>query len=105
MFPIALSVPLLILLALGAGAKPIVIRKAPVTLSFARKLNITGSNDLVLKDQARAKSLLVSQNGTGTPGVVASLTVTNVGVNYQTVVGIGNPATYCGSLYLGLSLP
>ncbi|KAH9964274.1 aspartic peptidase A1 [Russula dissimulans] len=97
MFPIAPSV-LLILLALSVRAKPIVIRQAPVTLSFARKLNITGSNDLVLKDQARAKSLLVSQNGTGTPDAVVNLTVTNVAVNYHTVVGIGNPATYCGSL-------
>jgi len=93
MFPISPSVLLLILLALAIGAKPIVIRQAPVTLSFARKFDLTGSNDLVTTDQARAKSFLASQNGTGTPGTVVNLTVTNVAVNYQTVVGIGNPAT------------
>jgi hypothetical protein len=44
------------LLADGVAANPIVVHKAPVSLSFARHLNITGAYDVVQKDQARAKT-------------------------------------------------
>ena len=98
MFPTA-SLTAFLFLAVSVAANPIVVRKAPVSLAFARQLNITGAYDVVHKDQARAKNLLAVGNakvsGTLSPDAVASVGVTNVGVVYQASVGVGSPATDC----------
>ena len=48
----------LCLLASSTWAKPTnVVRKSPVTLPFARRMNVTGSRDILNMDVARAKSL------------------------------------------------
>ncbi|KAI9462931.1 acid protease [Russula earlei] len=85
---------LLALLALSVAANPIVIRHSPVSLSFTRQLNVTGSNDLVLKDHARARGLAANPNGSGIPDAAVSLDVSNSALNYRLSVGIGNPATF-----------
>ncbi|KAI9452797.1 aspartic peptidase A1 [Lactarius psammicola] len=96
MFPTA-SLTAFLLLAVSVAANPIVVRKPPVSLPFARHLNITGAHDLIQKDQARAKNLVsiskAKQSGTLSPGAVISVGVTNVGVVYEASVGIGNPPT------------
>ncbi len=98
MFPTA-SLTAFLLLAVSVAANPIVVRKPPVSLSFARHLNVTGAHDLVQKDQARAKNLVsvskAKQSGTLSPGAVVSVGVTNVGVVYEASVGVGNPPTNC----------
>ena len=98
MFPTA-SLTAFLILAVSVAANPIVARKAPVMLPFARQLNITGAQDVVLKDQARAKTLVSATNakesGTLSPDAVGSVGVTNVGVVYQAGVGVGSPATNC----------
>ncbi|KAI0257081.1 aspartic peptidase A1 [Lactifluus subvellereus] len=98
MFPTAsLTAFNFLLLAVGIAADPIVIRQAPVSLPFARHLNATGSNDLVRKDQARAKNLVAvceaKESGALGPDAIVSVGVTNIGVIYQANVGVGNPAT------------
>ena len=98
MFPAA-SLTAFLFLAVSVAANPIVVRKAPVTLPFARQLNITGAHDVVLKDQARAKNLIsgtkARESGTLSPDAVGSVGVTNVGVVYEASVGVGSPATNC----------
>jgi hypothetical protein len=98
MFPTA-SLTAFLFLALSVAANPIVVRKAPVSLSFARHLNITGAHDVVQKDQARAKNLVsigkAKESGTLSADAVVSVGVTNVGVVYQASVGVGSPATDC----------
>ena len=98
MFPTA-SLIAFLFLAVSVAANPIVVRKAPVTLPFARQLSITGAQDIVLKDQARAKTLVsvtkAKESGTLSPDAVGSVGVTNVGVVYQAGVGVGSPATNC----------
>ena len=98
MFPTA-SLTAFLLLAVSVAANPIVVRKPPVSLSFARQLNVTGAHDLVKKDQARAKNLIsvgnAKQSGTLSPSAVVSVGVTNVGVVYEASVGVGNPPTSC----------
>ncbi|KAI9452783.1 aspartic peptidase A1 [Lactarius psammicola] len=96
MFPTA-SLTAFLLLAVSVAANPIVVRKPPVSLSFARHLNITGAHDLIQKDQARAKNLVsiskAKQSGTLSPSAVVSVGVTNVAVVYQASVGVGSPPT------------
>ena len=93
------SLTTFLLLVVSAVANPIVVRNAPVTLPFARHLNITGAHDLVKKDQARAKHILsignAKQSGTLSPDAVVSVGITNVGVVYEISVGIGSPPTTC----------
>ena len=105
MFPTT-SLTALFLLAVGVVANhidPIVFRIPPVTLSFARHLNITGAYDVVQKDQARAKNLVsvsrAKESGTLSADKAVSVGVTNVGVIYQASVGVGNPPTDCARRY------
>ena len=94
-----------LLLAVCIAAEPIVIRQAPVSLAFVRHLNVTGPGDLVRKDQARAKNLVIvgrakqsaKQSGSPSPRAVVGVPVTNNGVSYQAEVGVGNPPTSCES--------
>ncbi|KAI9460631.1 aspartic peptidase A1 [Lactarius psammicola] len=96
MFP-TVTLTAFLLLVVSVAANPIVVRKPPVSLSFARHLNITGTHDLIKKDQARAKNLVsiskAKQSGTLSSAAVVSVGVTNVAVVYQASVGVGNPAT------------
>ncbi|KAN0128880.1 Aspartic peptidase domain containing protein [Lactarius tabidus] len=93
MFPTA-SLTAFLFLAVSVAANPIVVRKAPISLPFARHLNITGAQDVVLKDQARAKDLIsTSKASAASPDAVGSVGVTNVGVVYEASVGVGSPPT------------
>jgi hypothetical protein len=90
-----------LLFAVGIAANSVVIRQGPVSLPLARHINVTGPNDLVQKDRARAQNLVANiQAKAGVargPGTVVSVGVTNVGVTYEVTVGVGNPATNCKS--------
>ncbi|KAI0253242.1 aspartic protease [Lactifluus subvellereus] len=81
-----------LLLAVGIAAEPIVIHRAPVSLPLARRLNVTGSHDLVRKDQARAKNL-VKVGKARQSGADVSVEATNTGTHYEADVGIGSPPT------------
>ncbi len=98
MFPTA-SLTAFLCLAFSVAATPVVVDKKPVSLSFARHLNVTGAHDLVQKNQARAKKLVsiskAKQSGTLSPGAVVSVGVTNVAEVYTASVGVGSPATNC----------
>ena len=98
MFP-TVSLTAFLLLVVGVAANPIVVRKPPVSLSFARRLNVTGTRDLVQKDQARAKNFVsignAKQSGTLSPDAVVSVGVTNVAAVYEASVGVGSPPTSC----------
>jgi cathepsin E len=90
-----------LLFAVGVAANSVVIRQGPVTLPLARRVNVTGPNDLVQKDRARAKHIIANAQakalGAHGSGTVVSAGVTNTGIRYEASVGIGNPATYCKS--------
>ncbi|KAH9036481.1 aspartic peptidase A1 [Lactarius pseudohatsudake] len=91
MFPTA-PLTAVLLLIVSVAANPIVVRKASVSLPFARRLNITGAHDLIQKDQTRARNMFNSNKSkrSGTPGSVG---ITNVAVVYEASVGIGAPPT------------
>ncbi|KAH9979453.1 aspartic peptidase domain-containing protein [Lactifluus volemus] len=75
-----------LLFAVGIAANSVVIRQGPVSLPLARHINITGSNDLVQKDRARAKNLVANIQaieGRDSPGTVVSVGVTSVGIRYE----------------------
>ncbi len=93
MFPTA-PLTAVLLLVVSVAANPIVVRKAPVSLPFARHLNITGTHDLIRKDQARARNMFAASKAkrSGSPGDVG---ITNFGVVYGANVGIGSPPTSC----------
>jgi cathepsin E len=97
----SLTVLRFLVLAVGIAANPVVIHQAPVSLALARRLNVTGSKDLIRKDQARAKHLVAicqaKENGSPSPGAIVSVDTTNVGVIYEAQVGVGSPATSCES--------
>ncbi|SRR6266404_1092194 len=98
MFPTA-SLTAFLCLAFSVAATPVVVDKPPVSLSFARHLNVTGAHDLVQKDQARAKKFVsiskAKQSGTLSPGAVVSIPATNIAVVYVVTIAIGNPPTNC----------
>lgn len=89
----------LILIVSSVTANPIVIRKSPVSLSIARHFNITGSHDLVKKDQARAKDILLfgkaKRIATFSDDPGASVGMTNQATYYVSSIGVGNPPTSC----------
>lgn len=91
MFPTVLLTAVLLLIV-SVAANPIVVLKAPVSLPFARCLNVTGAHDLIRKNQARARNLFAVSNAKrgGSPGNVG---ITNVAVVYEAGVGIGVPPT------------
>ena len=90
------TVPLItvLLLILSVAANPIVVRKPSVSLPLTRRLNITGTHDLIQKDQARARNMFAVSKAkrSGSPGNVG---ITNVAIAYTAVVGIGTPPTDC----------
>ncbi|CDO77369.1 hypothetical protein BN946_scf184787.g18 [Trametes cinnabarina] len=95
--------PLVVLsVAAAAAAKPVVVRKSPVTLPIARRLNVTSAPELLKIDQARAKVLkeqgLARGKGAGSlrkaaQDAIFNLPVTNGAVDYTASVGIGTPPT------------
>ncbi|KAI9450023.1 aspartic peptidase A1 [Lactarius psammicola] len=90
MFPTA-PVMAVLLLVVSVAANSIVVRRAPVPLPVARRLNITGAHDLIRKDQARARNMFVANKvKRSAPGNVG---ITNVAVLYEANVGIGSPPT------------
>jgi cathepsin E len=93
MFP-STQLTALLLLVVCVAANPIVVRKAPISLPIARRLNITGAHDLIQKDQARARTMFTVNKAkrSGSPGNVE---ITNVAVAYEASVGIGVPPTCC----------
>ncbi len=93
MFPTALLTAVL-LLVVSVAADPVVVRRAPVSLPFARRLNITGAHDLIRKDQTRARNMFAASKAkrSGSP---VNVGITNVGVIYVASVGIGSPPTSC----------
>ena len=90
-----------LLFAVGIGANSVVIRQGPVSLPLARHINVTGLNDLVQKDRARAKNLIAHGQAKAAsahgPGTVVGVGVTNAGIMYEARVGVGKPITYCKS--------
>ena len=70
----------LLTLALTVAASPVVVDETPVTLSFAKHINSTGTLNLLKLDQARAKHLKARRSGPFTE-LVGSLPVTNTAVS------------------------
>ncbi|KAL7284881.1 LOW QUALITY PROTEIN: hypothetical protein ACG7TL_002195 [Trametes sanguinea] len=88
--------------AAAVAAKPVVIRKSPVTLSVARRINATSAPELLKIDQARAKLLkqqgLAAGKGSASlrktaKDAIFNLPVTNGAVDYTASVGVGTPPT------------
>lgn len=92
MFPTAPLTAILLVLFVCVAADPIVVRKAPVSLPIARRLNINGAHDLIQKDRARARNMFTVNKvkRSGSPGNVE---ITNAAVHYEAIVGIGAPPT------------
>ncbi|KAI0703854.1 acid protease [Cerioporus squamosus] len=75
----------------------VVIRKtSPVTLPFARRLNLTGTANLLQHDQARAKALkagAMTSPGKLRKTPIIDVPATNQLAEYVTTVGVGSPPT------------
>ncbi|KAF8902546.1 aspartic protease [Gymnopilus junonius] len=93
MFPKTLLTTLL--LALSVAANPVLVDRAPVSVSFSRRVNATSVQHLVRHDQARAKYL--KQKGAakaaGLEDAVINFPVENQAVSYIASIGVGSPAT------------
>jgi hypothetical protein len=83
-------------LANAVAANPIVVRDGLVSLPFARYVNASGTRDLVRRDQERARRFQIPGN-TLASEMSPSIDVTNTAGYYVASVGVGIPATYCGS--------
>ncbi|KAH8080683.1 acid protease [Cristinia sonorae] len=89
---------------LHVASKPITpVRKSPVTLPFARRMNVTGGRDIFRMDQARAKSLKTVSSIHGAQskeelkksaaGAAFGVPSTNQGVDYIVEIEVGTPPT------------
>lgn len=92
-----------LLLALAVSANPIVLKRSLVTLPLARQVNPAGLQNLVQRDQNRARSLKArSEERVAGPHhslrsrAVISSPLEDHAVSYIASVGIGSPATNCG---------
>ncbi|KAI0672483.1 acid protease [Trametes maxima] len=90
---------LLLALALTAHATPVVqMRDSLVRLQTAKRFNLTGTGNLLARDQARVHNLRARANAklTGVPltaDAVISVPVDNQAVDYVANVGVGTPPT------------
>ena len=85
-------------LALTVAATPVQVNQHLVSIPFAKRVNTTGSVNVVKNDLARIKAL----KNRAAPTVfeqdaVISAPVTNELVSYIASVGVGSPATACES--------
>ena len=81
----------ILILALSITANGAAVQKSPVKLSLARHFNLTGTQNVLQHDQARARSLKAHAAGKS----FANEPITNRATIYTASVGVGNPATYC----------
>ena len=91
-----------LLLALAIAANPIVLKRSLVTLPLSRQLNPAGLQNLVQRDQKRARGLKArsEERVAGPHHSLRSRSVINSpledhAVSYVASVGIGSPATNC----------
>ena len=77
-------------LALIAAATPLVVRKNPVTVPLARRLNITSGTKLADIDRARAKAFKTGSRSFQKPSkdAVTPVSVNNTAVTYTATVRI-----------------
>ncbi|KAI0356743.1 acid protease [Trametes cingulata] len=95
---LARLLPIVALAVAAVVAKPIVVRDSPVTLSVARRFNVTAAPNLLKIDQARAKVLKAQGLGHGKDAKlkkagIFDVPVTNGAVDYTASVGVGTPPT------------
>ena len=85
--------------ALTVAATPVTVAHSPISLPFAKRVNTTGSINVVQSDLARIRALrartqpVVFQQDAD----AVSEPVTNELVSYIASVGVGSPATNCKS--------
>ncbi|KAM5531980.1 hypothetical protein V8D89_014380 [Ganoderma adspersum] len=79
-------------LALGVAATPLVVRDSPVTIPLARHINVTGSQNVLARDRARAKALQTPTSNQRWPGGV-DFPVSDFVIAYTAEVLIGTPPT------------
>ena len=107
-----LSFVCVITLALGTTASPLLSRTAASPFSFplTRRLNATGTKNILARDQARVRALKADTRAAVAAAASPTdfpLAATNGVVSYTAEVGIGVPATTCDCLLfkdLGLEL-
>ncbi|KAI5834837.1 acid protease [Schizophyllum commune Tattone D] len=91
----ALSFLSSLLLALAATANPVIIPRAPVSVSLLKELNVTSGHQLVASGRERAQAL--KTKALRSPGTVAAANlsepVINEAVIYIAEVGVGSPPT------------
>lgn len=88
-------------LALAAAANPVVqIRDAPISLTFAKRLNFTGTVSLLERDQKHAQGLkaraAAKLNGQFVQAAAGSVSATNQLVDY--VVNVSDVPSLIGSI-------
>jgi cathepsin E len=101
MILLILLVPFIVL-ANAIATNPIVVRDSHTAFTLRKYArNIGNGRDLALRDQKRARNLIRQNNSfTSENGTIVRLT-NNLTIGYYTAsVGIGTPATYCGSSQL-----
>ncbi|KAL4246323.1 peptidase A1 family protein [Abortiporus biennis] len=95
MFPSSLLATLT--LALAVAANPVVVREPLISLPIAKRVNATGTGNLLGHDQARARGLRqlaeAKISGSFKSDAVVSVPATNGLVDYVVNVQVGTPAT------------
>ena len=93
----ALSFLSSLLLALAASATPVIIPRAPVSVSLLKELNVTSGHQLVASGRERAQALKTKALRTPKPAAALNFSepVINEAVIYIAEVGVGSPPTTC----------
>ncbi|EKM61625.1 uncharacterized protein PHACADRAFT_204793 [Phanerochaete carnosa HHB-10118-sp] len=87
------SFVVLVVLALAISATAVVRHTPTITLPITKHFNTTGTLNLLVQDQARAKWLKSRAKGEHLAQREESLPITNVAVSYTAAISVGNPAT------------
>ncbi|KAH9986899.1 hypothetical protein BJV74DRAFT_878436 [Russula compacta] len=80
------------MLVTSVAANAIVVHYASVSLPLARQVSVTGTPDLIRRDQAHARSF-AKQSGTSISEAFSGVNVTSAGYCYVASVGVGGLAT------------
>ena len=92
MFPSKALLSLVLISLSVADASPLSRRTGKTTLSFATRINESGTLNIVEKDRARAQAF---KNAGHLDKRAESISVTNAQITYTAQVGVGSPATDC----------
>ena len=84
----------------SAAGSYVQMRRSPITLPIARRLNTTGVRKVLQRDQIRAQNLKMTATSSNVASGCVDMFIDDEAVDYVASIGVGSPPTFCAWLML-----